>query len=336
MGGLAGSSNKDFEEIEVAAPLSNGDGAISAKKPRIKDSAFSHAAVSRKDKTGTWLSPVEQPPAVPGMVAPEKSAPADQRHKRYIASYAQKLDEIVRENKEHFKRPPEESVRAHGFVAGVQTGSRAVNPEVLKRSLKNCPVHIPIAIEEEEALAGMISNLDKQIVSAALLYTWTERGWIAQGRMKHENIFLLQIRHHSKLDASHDIDRPVFCINLKSFGPDAVDLRVMAIVKSEMPFLEAAAQAFKRAGDAYEGFPVVDHQGRVLIDERIVRRAGYEYSRYQRALEAGELYEESSTMEELARMAHFIVLRSHLPELNYDAERKAFEVQIGLEQGLEV
>ena len=306
---------------EVISDLLEKAQAGRKKKTARRARRLSRQETRQRQTNGTWLSPVAQPSTAPGMVPCETNAPSDERHRAFIASAATNLRGIVEEGEAAFMQPVEESYHAHGFAPAVE-GTRAPKPEALTRSVRNCPIRIPVSPGEGEAIASLARDAQGKPFAAALLYTWTEAGHIRQGRLISKDIFLIQVRHHTKLESHHDIDRPVYCINLKRFGEDCIDLRVMAIVKSEMPFLEAAAQAFSKEGDAYGGLPVVDHAGRVLIDERIVRRAGYCYSQYTRDLEAGALYAADLTAQQ--RMAHYLVMRAHLPELSYDARKKAF------------
>jgi len=330
MGGLGGSSNNDFTGIGLP-PSANDESKVGPKLRKFPKNAHSSNFVSEeiayKNKHGTWLSPISQPEAVQGFIPPQPSVPKDKRYKNFLGSLAKNLEQVVLENKQHFKEPLEKRVEVHDFNPCEEATPRRLRTAILKRSLENSPIEIPVSIQEEEVIVSLVKNEHKQPIAGALLYTWTEKGWISQGRMKYENIFLIQLRHHSKLEPLHDNDRPVYCLNLKSFGFDSVDLRVMAIIRSEMKFLEAAVQPFKRKGDAFEGLPVLDHKGRVLIDERIVRRAGYLYSQYQRDLEQGRLYEYSEDLTEQVRLAHFIVLRAHFPELCYDRIRKTFQIK---------
>ncbi len=331
MGNFEGSTDDGFDGLEITSGygqvkkhVENQIAVKKASRPRRR--SFPKAEIRRKDETGTWLSPIEQPAGPPGMVPPEPAAPADSRHRKYIAAFAGNLAQLVVENRDGFKEPLEETYRKQSFEPVLVSGSRQAKPEVLKRSTHNCPIKIPVSIPRERAIASAILNARREAVAGALLYTWTENGWIRQGRVRQENMFLLQIRHHTKLEIFHDMERPVFCINAITFGPDSVDLRIMAIVKSEMSFLERAAAFFRREWDAYSGLPVVDHAGRVLIDERIIRRAGYYYTQYQRELNPDQLYRDNAEIKDAIRLAHFIVFRAHMPELSYNAARKSFEM----------
>ena len=278
-----------------------------------KKAGFAPEEISYREEHGTWLSPMAQPSASQGRVPSEGSAPADKCHRRFVAKLAKDLYGIVTENKEHFGETIIESFKAYGFVACSSVSKKAVNEDALQRSLKHAPIAVPVKIFPETVVSTMDCR-QGQPVSSALTYTWTEKGWVKQGRIKHEAILLVQVRHHTKLQSSHEMRRPVYCVNIKSYGEMPFDLRVMAIVKSEMPFLEAAAQAFSGPRDAFQGLPIVDHQGRALLEERIVRRAAFHYSNFQNSIKPGNLYDENK-VPELIRYAHFIVSRSHLPEL---------------------
>lgn len=273
--------------------------------------------IKEKNRTGTWLSPLQQPEATAGAVACEKKAPSDPRHRKFIGSLAECLDEIVEENKRTFGEPLEESFKAAGLNPRVAPERHDVNPEAFVRSARNCPLTIRDAIELSGVYTSLVVAENGVPRAAALLYTWIEKGFIRQGRVVHHHEFLVQVRHHTRLESFHDVHRPVYCVNLKTAGSELLDLRVMAIIKSEMPFLEAAARQFGKDRDHFEGLPVVDHEGRVLIDERIVRRAAWEYSQYQRSIDPGQLYENEELLPERVKYAHFIVLRAHMPELNF-------------------
>lgn len=333
MGELEGSLDGNLGELEITASYGQVKERVYNHKPRKEASRrrkrpFRRGEIQRKDETGTWLSPIEQPHPSVGMVPPETMAPSDVRHKKFIVSFAGNLAQLVEENRSSFKQPLEETFQKRKFEPVLTPGTRQARPDILERSIQNCPLRIPVNIPQDSAVASVVLNAQRQPVAGALLYTWTEEGWIKQGRVREENLFLMQVRHHSKLEIFHDMERPVFCINAMTFGPESIDLRVMAIVKSEMAFLEQAAALFRRECDAYAGLPVVDHEGRVLLDERIVRRAGYYYSQYQRDLKAEALYADNEQIQGAVRMAHFIVFRAHLPELAYNPSRKAFEAAL--------
>ncbi|NMC64322.1 MAG: hypothetical protein GYA55_14250 [SAR324 cluster bacterium] len=329
MGALRGSSDDDFKGMGLPPDTLDESKArpkLHKSRKKLSSSSFASKEIAYKNRHGTWLSPISQPETSHGFIRVASLVPKDQRYRHFIGSLAKDLDQVVLENKQHFKEPLEERMGAHDFNPCERAASRKLRAAILERSVENSPIEIPVSIQEEEVIVSLVKNEHEQPIAGALLYTWTEKGWISQGRMKYDNIFLIQLRHHSKLEPFHDNDRPVYCLNLRSFGPDSVDLRIMAIVKSEMKFLEAAVQPYKRKGDAFEGLPVLDHKGRVLIDERIVRRAGYLYSQYQRDLGEGRLYEYTDDLSDQIRLAHFIVLRAHFPELCYNRTRKTFQI----------
>ncbi len=298
---------------------------------------LSRDRVRRKNETGTWLSPIEQPnPASATASAPKP--PSDGQHRRFIASAAHHLEEITAENATHFGEPLSSTFESYPLLPG--NNAKKPDAECVRRSVNNCPLHIPSEILPQTVQSSVTREKhSSEILAGSMRYAWLERGSLLQNTVVHQGIYTYQVRHHSKLEPFHEMRRPVYCINLKTDYGDLLDLRVVALVNTEMPFLNAAAANFARKGDAFNGLPVVDHAGRLLVDERVIRRAAYHYADYQRSL--FERAKETSAKHEILsftqppantpdhiRYAHFLVFRSHLPELNFDKKNGSYALSI--------
>lgn len=279
-------------------------------------SFFPPHEIQRRTETASWLSPLEQPrkvqPQTPNFI------PTDSRHKKFIAANAVSLDKLTEENNSHFGEAPERSFEAHPFQA-TYPGSSRVLTETLSRSVSNAPVDIPVGILPETVIASLARTKEGCVKAGAIRYTWLEKGFLYREDDRREDVYTYCIRHHSKLEQFHDERRPVYCINVKADIGDFLDLRLIAILNTERPFLDYAAKVFSKEGDAFSGLSCVDHTGRIFIDERIVRRAAFHYSRFQqeRMFQRTPLGPSTRGIADDIRFAHFIVTRSHLPELGF-------------------
>ena len=300
-----------FSKAETAASRPHS----SDNKKKTKSTRITKEEADRKQREGTWLSPIPQPANPESIITSEIKVPSDSRHRIFIGNFARKLEKIVRENRGAYGEDLKDTFRAKGFIPCSLAPKRIANEDAVERSKKHCPVSIPVDISKEEVFTSLQTD-SGAAVAAAMSYSWTEDGLIRQGRFETKGIFLVQVRHHTKLQPFHEMRENVYCVNVKSYGDTPFDLRVMAIVNSEIAFLEAAARAFSGPRDAFQGLPVTDHRGRILIDERIVRKAAYHYSEYQKTLVPGRVYEDAN-LPDLVRFAHYIVSRSHLPELDF-------------------
>lgn len=293
---------------------------IQEEKSGIKAPIFPPHEVQRRTETGSWLSPLEQPkkvqPEVPNFL------PSDSRHKKFIAAAAVALDKLTDENNSFFGELPERSFEAHPLQA-TYPGSSRVLTETLSRSVSSAPVGIPVGIHPETVIASLARTKEGSVKAGALRYTWLEKGSISREDLRREDVFTYSVRHHSKLEQFHDVRRPVYCINVKADVGDFLDLRLIAILNTERPFLDQAAKTFSKAGDSFSGLSCVDHSGRIFIDERVVRRAAFHYSRFQqeRLFQRTPLGASTRGISDDVRFAHFIVTRSHLPELVFQNSR---------------
>ncbi len=284
--------------------------------------SFSQARIQQKNRTGTWLSPLEQPK--PTINSSDMcGTPKDSKHRRFIASLALNLDSLLNENRQQFGEPVLETFRKYPFFS-TNDKSHGVSEEALTRSILNSPIHIPWKIPREIAYAALFRSTEGKPYAASVRYTWLEAGHLHRGNTRIENIFAYQIRHHTKLEAFHDVGRPVYCVNLKFDDIEPLDLRLLAVLTTELPFLDAACRFLSRKEDAFNGLYVVDHENRIFVDEKIVRRAAYFYSNFQRTQSKEKLYNESPEIPLSIRYSHFIVARSHLPEFRYDQKSNSF------------
>ena len=316
-------------------PLRRGS-PLRASPGARRESPLTRERVRYKNETGTWLSPLEQPR--PNEQARQPGPPRDSQHRRFVASAALHLDEIADENARHFGETLRKTFEAYPLFPGLSASS--VNEDCLHRSVDNCPVKVPWEIFPETAQANVVRDKESgDPLAGSVRYAWLERGALMQDKVVHEGIYTYQVRHHSKLEPFHEMRRPVYCINLKTDYGDLLDLRVVALVNTEMPFLNAAARRFARESDFFEGLPVVDHAGRLLVDERVIRRAAYHYAEYQRSLferlqmasdrnEVPSLRQPAASAPEHIRYAHFLVFRSHLPELSFDKKSGTYALTI--------
>jgi hypothetical protein len=276
---------------------------------------FSPIEVSVRNKTATWLSPLPQPSAY---AAPNSQVPSDSTLRKFIGKTAMSLENLVNENVAFFGEIPEKSFNAYPLIAAKGRSDEAV-PETVERSVSNSPINVPWEIPSECVTPSLqFSPTTGMPQAGTLRYTWLERGFLCRDDEKiHEGVYSLQIRHHSKLEAYHEMRRPVYCINLKSDSGDFVNLRLLMLLHTEMPFLTRAAKHFTRKGDFSGGAPVVDHHGRCFVDDQVIRRAAFCYAEFQRIrlIEGKPIGTSDEPLSDELRYAHFLVFRSHLPEL---------------------
>lgn len=278
--------------------------------------------VKRRTLTGSWLSPLEQPRRVEPLAS--GPLPTDSRHKKFIAAAALTLDRITEENNSFFGELPERSFEVHPLQA-TYPGSGRVLTETLSRSLTNAPIGVPAPILPETVIASIARTKEGTVKAGALRYTWLEKGTLfrdgerGEKEERREEVFTYSARHHSKLEQFHDVRRPVFCINVKADVGEFLDLRLISILNTERSFLDEASKRFSKEGDSFCGLSCIDHAGRVFIDEKIVRRAAFHYSRFQqeRLFQRTPLGPNTRGIADDIRLAHFIVMRSHLPELRF-------------------
>ena len=280
--------------------------------------------VTSRNRLGTWLSPLPQPLTTAACDAPlagapgraqTATAPRDSVHRRYLHTLARTQSSFVSENQRFYCEPPSETFRAYPLFATAATQanspSNCVDPDTLARSQQNAPITCPYPIRPQAARARLERSQSGRAVAGALAYGWAEELSLA-----HESATLMyiQVRQHTKLESYHDIRRPVYCINAQSCDQRALDLRLIAIIFTEMAALNAAAQEFARSEDFFGGIPVLDQHGRVWLDDRIVRRAAFHYSQHQIVRPHDQLYRQEDIIDDQLKRSHFLVLRSHLPE----------------------
>ena len=280
--------------------------------------------VSNRNRLGTWLSPLPQPILAESSGAPLAGAPTvvttapvprDSVHRRYLRMLARTQNSFVKENQRYYCEPPSEAFRAYPLfataVAPNNSTSNCADPEALNRSQRNAPITCPFTIRPEAARARLERSKLGRAVAGALSYGWAEELSLNQESSK---LMYIQVRQHTKLESYHDIRRPVYCINAQSCDQRALDLRLVAIIFTELATLMAAAQEFARPEDFEGGNPVFDQHGRVWIDDRLIRRAAYHYSQHQILRQHDQLYKDEEAIADRLKRAHLLVLRSHLPE----------------------
>ncbi len=272
----------------------------------------------RKNLLGTWLSPIPQPAirSQPFTLAPTVDAVL----RKYLGECALALEELVKESIVAFGVTPSESFAKTPLPAALQ-GKGTVTKAALSYSTSRCPLKAPWEILPETAVPSLQrEKITQNPQAGSVKFGWIERGTLSLHDEVHSGIYSYQVRHHTKLEAFHDIDRPVFCINLKTECADLLDLRLISLLHTEFAFLTAAAKHFSTREDAWNGSPVIDKKGRVFVDERIVRRAGYHYTNYQRSLydtvRQSPFAVNDSNLPLETRYAHFLIFRSHLPQLS--------------------
>lgn len=257
-------------------------------------SRFSEREIHFKNTTGTWLSYIPQPFVEKKVSHP----PHDARLKNYFGASAWFLPEIKQEIDAQFKITPREA--AERF------------PLTVINFVSNVPCTPPRNLYEEEI-------------------SFHTESWVSAGRVIfHEKITFenmktavcaIQVRAHTKISLHHDNARPVYCINLKTYGKDPINLRLLAFLTSELGFMEQATRVFSRATDVQGGAIIFDNEHRAWIDEQIIRRAAYTYERYQiRKSSQKNNSDVQPTAEEA--LAHFVIARSHLPQLKFDETGK--------------
>lgn len=280
-----------------------------------KHRRFSPLEVLERNRTATWLSPLAQPEV---RTASNSKVPTDTTLRKFIGKAALSLEDLVKENIAYFGEIPEESFNAYPLVTTSEKSAAAI-PETVRRSIGNAPIQIPWTIPQECVSPSLHRSTTTGLPQAGTLrYSWLERGFLSnEGSKIHEGIYTLQVRHHTKLEAFHEMRRPVYCINLKSDSGDFVNLRMLMLLHTELPFLSRAALHFTRKEDFFGGLPVIDHHGRSFVDDRIIRRAAFCYAEFQRIrlLEGAPIGSANESLSDELLYAHFLVFRSHLPEL---------------------
>lgn len=301
-----------------------------AEKERV---AAKQLEISYKNRSGTWLSPIEQPWACIPKSPLLDGAPNDLQYRRYLLAAAENLGELVTEFIDCYGEDLLATYRRYPLEFRAKKPIRWSEPQELVRSLRNCPITVPVEIEPKTTTSSQSYDSNRNQITGSLRYTWQAELKLNQGRSISSDHFTFQVRHHTKLDASHENSRPVFCINIKSDDANLIDLRLCAILHIEAPFLVAAAKQFCKKGDHFDGQPVFDSLGRAWLDERIIRRAAFHYSQYQYELQESclrnqKLYDQQEGLSEQIRWAHFLVHRSHLSELHFDEVAKSFKVRL--------
>jgi hypothetical protein len=285
--------------------------------------------ILHKNKTGTWLSPLSQPQVQLDHPIEAIPVPLDPQHRRYIAGLATSLPIILSENAEHFREPLDQSFQAYPLEARA-AGDSSRKTRSLTRSQTNAPVQIPFPIAPNTVVANCSKDRSAIQLTGSLRYAWQEEVTLVQtnSQCTDKRIFTIQVRHHTRLEPYHETRRPVFCINLKSNDLDFIDLRLITMLNVEGEFLEMATHAFRKEFDYAGGSPVRDTLGRIWIDERLIRRAAFQYMQHQRSLSSETLYQDDTSVTPEIRFAHFLIHRSHQPELQYDAKARRFTTAI--------
>ena len=289
--------------------------------------------VTNRNRLGTWLSPLPQPSIADCTVAALAAeptgaaiarAPRDSVHRRYLRMLAHTQTSFVKENQRYYCEPPSDAFRAYPLFATAlsQNSSSAsgADPETLNRSQKNAPITCPFPIRPQAARAKMVRAKNGRALAGALSYGWAEELKLNAG---NSELMFIQIRQHTKLESYHDIRRPVYCINAQSCDQRALDLRLVAIIFTEIELLSAAAAEFALPGDYANGAAVFDQHGRVWLDDRIIRRAAFHYSQHQVLRQQNQLYKDEDGINDRLKRAHLLVLRSHLPEIALPAMENA-------------
>lgn len=283
-------------------------------------------SVTSRNHLGTWLSPLPQPSVAAATVAPLAAAqsrsetarvPSDSVHRRYLRTLARMQSSLVKENQHFYCEPPSDAFRAYPLFATADTpnknGAVLADPQALSRSQKNSPIACPYQIKPNAARARLVRSRSGRALAAAISYGWAEELELAHHTKK---LMYVQVRQHTKLENYHDIRRPVFCVNAQSCDLAALDLRLVAVIFTELELLKAASSEFAVHSDFAAGAPCIDQHGRVWIDERVIRRASFHYSQHQISRPADKLYVDEDAIDQRLRRAHMLVIRSHLPEID--------------------
>mgnify|MGYP000895633933 CR=1 FL=1 len=249
---------------------------------------FSKEEVLKKNNEGTWLSPIPQPFAQ----GCESLPPEDPKYRKFLGSVAIGLGTICDEN-DRFSRTPPKDIKDKFQIL----------PKDVLSSTPLSPTH-EISNKEIQLEFG-------EFVDAAR-FRWHEKLSLLG---MEEAIYAVQVRVHSKLEVYHDYARPTYSINLKSYGGKFFSLRLLSLVNTEWHFAERAVREYSKQIDFNGGLLVKDSLNRVWVDEQVIRRAAFHYSRYQieRTAQKKDL-----VVDDKLRFAHFIVFRSHLPKLSYN------------------
>lgn len=247
---------------------------------------FSKEEVQKKNNEGTWLSPISQPFSRTSETAP----PEDSKYRKYLGTVAIGLGAICDENDRFSRTPPRDLKDKFQLLTNEALSSTPLTP-----------TH-EITDKEIQFEVG-------EFVDAAR-FRWHEK--LALPGME-EAIYGVQVRVHSKLEVYHDYARPTYSINLKSYGAKFFSLRLISLVNTEWNFAERAVREYSKQVDFNGGLLVKDSLNRIWVDEQVIRRAAFHYSRYQveRTAQKKDL-----VIDEKLRFAHFIVFRSHLPKLS--------------------
>ncbi len=278
---------------------------------------FPPHATRQKSRSATWLSPVAQPQVLGAKPLAAPEPPHDQRHKRFIVNIAAQLEALIRENETYFGHSLQESFAEFGLMARDKPGVGTAAPAALQRSLDHLPITPLYEPLQDNACGTLRADRRGTPITSTLRYTWLEEVIFQTSTPKPKpQLMTMQVRHHSRLESFHENARPVYCINLKSVCSPYFDLRMLMLVNCEWAFLERACAPFARSGDFNHGMPVFDQLRRIFVDERVIRRAAYAYSMYQRLCfeRRGSLHQ--GTLDRTLRHAHFLVFRSHLPEVS--------------------
>lgn len=258
-------------------------------------STFNKFEVVTKNKTGTWLSPIPQPEVEVRLVNP----PLDRKLRNYLGAAALALPEIVEESQKYQKLLPQEA--------------------------KN-----KLPLRESQVVRDLPCTPDRQILESEIQYKADDNGVSAARFRWHEDVILhgvgehiavVQVRAHTKLELHHDVARPVYCVNLKTYHAPNLNLRFLALLSPEVMFAEEAAKRFSKESDTHKGSIIFDQVGRIWVDEQVIKRAAYRYARYQVERTAKSA---APVLTDEVRYAHFLIHRSHMPHLPYDADRRRF------------
>lgn len=258
-------------------------------------SSFSKFEVVSKNKTGTWLSPIPQPEVEVRLVNP----PLDKKLRNYLGAAALALPELIEECQKYQKLLPQEA-------------------------------RTKLPLRENQVVRDVPCTPDREMLPSEIQFKPDDNGVTAARFRWHEDVILhgvgehivvIQVRAHTKAELHHDVARPVYCINLKTYHAPHLNLRYLALLSPEVMFAEEAAKHFAKESDAHNGSIIFDQVGRVWIDEQVVKRAAYRYSRFQIERTATGT---APVLTDEVRYSHFLVHRSHMPHLPFDAEKKRY------------
>lgn len=262
-------------------------------------SSFSKFEVVSKNKTGTWLSPIPQPEVEVRLVNP----PLDKKLRNYLGAAALALPEIITESYRYQKLLPNDAKSA-------------------------------LPLRENQVVRDVPCTPDREMLDSEIQFKADDHGVTSARFRWHEDVILhgvgehvvvIQVRAHTKAELHHDVARPVYCINLKTYHDPYLNLRFLALLSPEIMFAEEAAKRFSKESDTHRGSIIFDQVGRVWIDEQVIKRAAYHYSRYQIERTANGT---APVLTDEIRYAHFLVHRSHMPHLPFDADKGRYLLPI--------